>query len=342
MSAGINAGEMPVLIDIAVNLTDPVFRGYDYKGKRIHPDDFDLMMKRAVEAGVKQMIITGTSYQQSVSAIKLCRQHPEYLRCTVGVHPAYCDEFEHWTSADPSTGAGGGITADTDLSEEERTHRANIQLSEMVKLIEKNRDMVIGVGEMGLDYSEVKKCSKEIQRKYFLKMMEAFAPLDLPYVFHSRDCGTDFVELLEGFMKEHPDLKLRGVLHSFNGSMEEQQRVLNLGFSLSINGSAFRTKEQALQVTSIPLDRLMLETDAPWCDMRKKDYGYQFISPVPPPNIRGKIFEMGKCLERRSEPCHLLQVAEAFLGCKEDPDLTLVALMTQVRKNSVDLFGWDM
>lgn len=397
------------LVDIAVNLTDPVFRGVDYKGRRVHDDDFDLMMERSAAVGVEKMIITGTSYRQSIAAIELCRRYPDRLRCTVGVHPAHCQEFESPDSPHSATLSSADDAIDSEMDGEKR---AAEHLAKVVRLIEENRDVVVAVGEIGLDYAELSMCPREVQHKYFRKQLWAFADLGLPFLFHSRECGNFFVDALDEFIQQRREscvaaaaaaalgaesksatttttssnindndnyndntnnssmLVVRGVVHSFNGTAEEQQRLLDMGLLLSVNGSAFRTQELASQVARIPLDRLLLETDAPWCDIRKKDYGYDFVQTHMETNKRGKPFVMGKCLERRNEPCHLVQVMEAFLGAanaKETEEevkagggtntekkdkrssrscatgesgLTAEVLVEHIQRNCEQLFGW--
>lgn len=370
-------GVLHGLVDIAVNLTDPVFRGVDYKGRRVHDDDFDLMMERAAAVGVDKMIITGTSYRQSIEAIQLCRRYPDRLRCTVGVHPAHCQEFESLVSLTDESQIPAAELTDPSGStqsvapEEDVDKRGVAHLEKVIRLIEENRDVVVAVGEIGLDYAELSMCPREVQHKYFEKQFRAYASLGLPFLFHSRDCGNFFVDALERFIAEEqkkglgdevtetiPTIRatIRGVVHSFNGTVEEQERLLRLGLLLSVNGSALRTHELASQVARIPLDRLLLETDAPWCDIRKKDYGYQFIQTHMETNKRGKPFVMGKCLERRNEPCHLVQVMEAFLGavnanadeCGEQTKdtsasitvLTAETLIQKLQYNSERIFGW--
>eukprot|EP00051_Salpingoeca_urceolata_P020500 m.308308 g.308308 ORF g.308308 m.308308 type:complete len:151 (+) comp19631_c1_seq12:246-698(+) len=80
------------LCDIAVNLTDPMFRG-SYRGKQKHEDDLDLVLARAEEAGVSQMMITGTSLSDSKAALEMAAMKPG-LFSTVGCHPTRCNEFE--------------------------------------------------------------------------------------------------------------------------------------------------------------------------------------------------------------------------------------------------------
>ncbi|KAG5501451.1 hypothetical protein JKF63_03280 [Porcisia hertigi] len=350
MSAPVPMRATPYLVDVAANLTDCVFRGVDWKGNRLHDDDFDCVLARAQERNVQQIIVTGTSLAQSVKAIALCRRYPDRrLLCTVGVHPAHCSEFlrpldhnevQRVADSDISMVMAHheGPTMGTTAEQEEAW--AQERLDYLVNLVDKNRDVVVAVGEIGLDYAELNCCPREVQEKYFARQLTAFASLRLPFLFHSRECGMGFASQLKDTWAriasatatatdtdtaraeaDHPSssspvlsTELRGVVHSFSGSLEEQKTLLSMGLYLSVNCSAFRDASLAKQATSIPLDRLMLETDAPWCDVRPKDYGAQFVRTVFKTIKRRKPFEMGACLERRNEPCHLVHVIEEYLG----------------------------
>lgn len=338
-------GRTPHLVDIAVNLTDCVFHGVDWTGKRIHEDDFEHVLARAERSNVGQIIITGTNLAQCEKAIALCRRYPDrQLLCTVGVHPAHCAEFTR--PMDTATTVASYILDDTavllprmnklvhPLSQEVEEGYANARLQRLVQLIEENRDVVVAVGEIGLDYTELSYCDCNLQQKYFLRQLHSFLPLGLPFMLHTRSCGMHFVELLqEGLASVAPSEPLRGVVHSFNGDMAEQKALLAMGLYLSLNGSAFRLKELADQVVQIPRSRLMLETDSPWCDIRAKDYGYPFVKTHFDTVRRKKPFVVGRCLERRNEPCHLVQVVEAYLGCVKaagQADVPTLEAITQI------------
>lgn len=327
------------LVDVAVNLTDPLFRGVDHKGKRRHEEDFSYVMERAAKVGVRKMLVTGTSYAQCVEAIQLCREHMDTLRCTVGIHPAHCTEFEKYTGP-PYTDVDGVAEV------EEKLQQADLHLSQLVQLIERNRDVVVAVGEIGIDYAELHSCPREVQHTYFRRQLEAYYNLGLPFLLHSRECGDHFIDILEAFAAQHAPHGMRGVVHSFNGSLEEQERVLQLGLSISLNGTAFRTRELASQVVKIPLDRLLLETDAPWCDIRKTDFGYAFVKTFFETNPKKGKFELGKCVERRNEPCHLVQVVEAYMGSRaallpDERQPSFEELVERVRLNCSALFNLE-
>ncbi|EKF32017.1 hypothetical protein MOQ_004143 [Trypanosoma cruzi marinkellei] len=348
----------PYLVDVALNLTDCVFRGVDWKGRRVHADNFDEVLRRAEEQNVKKMIVTGTNLAQCVKAIRLCRRYPSQLLCTVGIHPAHCAELMlpmDWARVEEAADDDVSIQVPQPPSSVADTP-ANCQYTEerlkkLVELIEENRDVVVAVGEIGLDYAELSYCPREIQQKYFIQQLRAFRSLSLPFLFHSRDCGTDFVHIIEQERREWPsDVPFVGVVHSFRGPPEEQQRLLAMsGVYFSINGSAFREKSTAEQICSIPLDRVMLETDAPWCDIRKQHYGAQFVRTFFETNRKGGPFLAKLCNERRNEPCHLRQVLEAYTGAvrrfgEETADealrgITEEEVVRQLFNNCVTVFG---
>ncbi|CAD2215518.1 TatD related DNase, putative [Angomonas deanei] len=340
------------LIDVALNLTDCVFHGVDWKGKRLHDDDFEHVLSRAASVGVETMIITGTSLAQSVKAVRLCRKYKERgLRCTVGVHPAHASEFSRplvlsdvESFAEDESSVITPKNNDASFSPEEEDANSTCRLEYLEKLIRDNKDVVVAVGEIGIDYAELSYCPRETQETYFIKQLDAFSRLGLPFLLHSRECGDHFTRLLGEWMEKQPTDQppFCGVVHSFNGSPEEQRFLLEKGLFLSINGSAFRERRLAEQVCQIPLDRLMFETDAPWCDIRNKDYGFQYVKTQFPTTKKKKPLVMGTCLERRNEPCHMVQVVEVFTGCynefNKDKPITQEAVMERVYHTTNSFF----
>lgn len=314
------------MIDIAVNLTDCVFRGIDWKGRRIHENDFDEVLRRAQASGVTKILVSGTNLYQCERAVKLCRMYPGLLYCTVGVHPAHCGEFllpmnYNPSEVDPFVEPIGEKAAPTLVATPADAEVfAQQRLDRLVHLVEDNRDVVLAVGEIGLDDAELSMCPSDVQQHFFAKQLEVLAvQAKLPLFLHSRDCGMRFVEAMRAFIASPvgKGFCVSGVVHSFNGPPEELQAILDMGLHVGLNGSAFRTEELARQcVEGIPLARLMLETDAPWCDIRRENFGFQFVRTHFDATKRGKPFVVGKCLERRNEPCHLRNVMEVYCGCR--------------------------
>lgn len=314
------------LFDIAVNLTDCVFRGIDWKGRQVHLDDFDLVIQRARDAGVQKILVSGTNLEQCERAVALCKLYPGFLYCTVGVHPAHCAEFLKPLDLPRPVPSPVAVTVDPPLglpssapSSDEEELFSSARLAHLRDLISNNRDVVVAIGEIGLDGAEVAYCPMDIQLKYFSRQLrELGCSFQLPLFLQSRECGMQFVEAFESFREYNSAQQVEcygGVVHSFNGSDEELKRILDMGLFIGLNASAFRTEATARACCeNIPLDRLMLETDAPWCDARKTDFGFQFISSHFETQKRSAKFTVGKCVERRNEPCHLVQVLEEYCG----------------------------
>ena len=142
--------------DIGANLTDPVFAGM-YRGKQKHESDFDLVLERAMEAGVAQVIVTAGNLEESRAALELVkaqRSLPQAqqarqarLYCTVGVHPTRCDEFEAKAGADAANAAEAHLIALKELCDAASADAA----------ASGGDPMVVAVGECGLDSNVLRK-----------------------------------------------------------------------------------------------------------------------------------------------------------------------------------------
>ena len=267
------ASNLVPLIDIGCNLLDPMFRG-NYRGKQQHTDDFRDVLERGYNNGIEKIIVTAGTLQEAKDALVLARTDPR-LFATIGVHPTRCSaEF---------------------LSDKE----GSAYLQEMVTVARqgKQEGNIVAVGECGLDYDRLEFCDKEIQQKWFAKqLVELAAQVDLPLFLHCRAAGPDMVEILT----KHGINK--GVVHSFDGSLETMQEMVNLGLSIGINGCSLRTEANLNVVKQIPSDRLLLETDGPWCDVRPSHPGYKYIATTFESVKKAKKWVKGKCVKSRQEP----------------------------------------
>jgi TatD DNase family protein len=207
------------LIDIGVNLTN----------KRLRRD-LEGVLERAEAAGVRQMVVTGTSLDESGAAIELCRQHPGRLVSTCGVHPHHASEW--------------------DASSHARLESLAAE------------DCVRAIGETGLDFNR-NYSPPDAQEHAFRAQIELAADLQMPLFCHQRDAHRRFVELI----REYRDRISRLVVHCFTDSREALMDYLDLDCHIGITGwicDERRGLELQQLVKLIPADRLMLETDAPY------------------------------------------------------------------------------
>jgi TatD DNase family protein len=213
-----SAPAMP-LIDIGANLTN----------NRFH-EDLNEVLARAQQAGVGQIIVTGTSLAASRGAFALTQRHPGLLYATAGVHP---HDAKHWDQ-----------------------HSAK-QIHALLK-----NPQVVAVGECGLDFNR-NFSPKEQQLACFEAQLELAAEVQKPVFLHDRDAHADFLTLL----KRHRP-KLNGaVVHCFTGTREEMRAYLDLDCHIGITGWVCdQRRGQSLRdaVRFLPKERLMLETDAPF------------------------------------------------------------------------------
>ncbi|KIJ54652.1 hypothetical protein M422DRAFT_153338 [Sphaerobolus stellatus SS14] len=307
-----------------VNLTDPVFRGV-HRGKRKHDDDFHEMVRRSNAAGVKNMIITGISLHESTKALEIAKKEKMYL--TVGCHPTHSTEFAKY-----SGGPAGYLNA-------------------LDKLISQNLEgegRVVAIGECGLDYDRTHFAAPEVQREHFQTQLSLAKKYHLPLFLHSRAAHEDFIQILreEGFGTDGGKSvgANGGVVHSFTGTLDELKELLEMGFHIGINGCSLKTQENLDAAKAIPLDRLMLETDAPWCSLNRTHASNKLLEDLPehlrklffPVAKSPERFEMGLPVKGRNEPCATGGVAWVMAKLYGVP---YTKVIEAAWKNTVDVFG---
>jgi TatD DNase family protein len=143
-----------------------------------------------------------------------------------------------------------------------------------------SKQHLVAMGEFGLDYDRLNFCSKAAQLHSFEAQLKvaAFLQPQLPLFLHSRAAHRDFVDLLKGAFGEKLErLEKGGVVHSFTGTIEEMKELMDLGLHIGVNGCSLKTEENLTMVKEVTLDRIMLETDGPWCEVRPSHAGYQYL-----------------------------------------------------------------
>lgn len=226
---------------------------------------------------------------------------------------------------------------------------------------------LIAFGEFGLDYDRLHYCSKVLQRHSFavqLKLAAALQP-QLPLFLHSRAAHDDFVShLKEAFGPSLERLEKGGVVHSFTGTIEEMRELMDLGLYIGINGCSFKTVENCAVVKEIRLDRIMIETDGPWCEVRPSHEGWKYLiekkepqengapaEPQPKPKkgqkkepevperfkvVKKEKWEEGAMIKGRNEPCNIERVAKIVAGIK---GVTVEEVCEAAWANTIKVFG---
>ncbi len=211
--------------------------GVNLTNKRFDKDRTELI-ERANHIGVKQLLITGTSVKESQQALRLCQhyqeQFPNTLYATAGVHPHDAD-----------------AVSDDYL----------LLLTELAKHRE-----IKAIGECGLDFNRNYSTPTQ-QVKVFTEQICLAAELNLPLFLHQRDAFQPWFSALEPFIDRVPAM----VAHCFTGSKVELQKCISAGMYIGITGwlcDERRGKDLQDIVSLIPIDRLLIETDAPYLTPR--------------------------------------------------------------------------
>lgn len=296
------------LCDIGVNLLDEMFQG-KYRNKNVHDDDTIDVLERAKSMGVVSMIITAGNVEESIETLKFCRRiSVEYgLYSTVGVHPTRSNVFK--TAADQTIDELRAIIIDG-ISD----------------------GKVKALGELGLDYDRLHFSGKEAQMIGFQRQLELAGEFSLPLFLHDRNTAGDFYRIIK---ENREKLSRGGVVHSFTGTLEEMKAFAELGFYIGINGCSLKTDENLLVVKEIPIELLLLETDAPWCGIKNTHAGSGLISTKFLSSKKEK-FKVGTLVKDRNEPCTMIQVLEVVARVRNVDPFVLSQIVYQ---NTQRLFG---
>ena len=284
--------------DIAVNLTDAQYQGvYNGRAAPYHPPDLPAVLARAAAAGVRRIIVTGTDLAESRAALALARAHNASgahpglrLHSTVGLHP---------------TSTSGGLEGLAPAAYE-------------AALLECARDgmtdnTVVFIGECGLDMERLHFSPEAAQRAHFPMHLRLAAATGLPLFLHDRASHGALLALADAHGGLPP---AGGVVHSFTGTRAELAAYLaRPRLWVGLNGCALKTAEGCAVAASVPLARLLLETDAPWCSIKASSPAAPLLRTAPPARaVRREKWEEGAMVKDRGEPCNVVGVAEAVAG----------------------------
>lgn len=246
--------------------------------------DRDQVIERAKKAGIGFIINIGIDLKAAENSIRLARQNPGFIFTGIGIHPNYTSNYN----------------------------------DKVFKKLERlaHEPEVLAIGEVGLDYYR-DHATPEQQRRALFPQLDLAARLNLPLIIHERSSAHELVPILVDWQKNLPEnspIKDHpGVLHSYGASLEYLPALLEAGYYFGISGPVTykNAQDKHSLVQSLPIERILLETDCP------------YLTPHP---HRGE----------RNEPSYIPYIASKIAQLK---NLSLAEVATQTAKNAFTLFG---
>jgi TatD DNase family protein len=240
-------------------------------------DQLDKVIARAKQSNIKYLLTICTTLN-SFNKIKTIIDKYENIYGTFGIHP-------HET-------------------------KNSLQIdSKYISNLKKKHTKIVGIGETGLDYY-YNHSSKDIQKKSFINHIKAAIELNIPVIVHSRNAEKDTYEILKS---EKKNSNLKVLIHCFTGSKEFAKKLIDIGCYISLSGIiTFKNSQDLIDAVSIiPLERLLVETDAP------------YLSPAP---NRGK----------SNEPSYILHTVKKLSEIK---NVSIDTIESKTSNNFINLFN---
>lgn len=206
-----------------------LFDTHTHLNDKAFDEDRDLVFERAKEAGVSLIINVGFNRETIPQTLELTRKY-DFVYAAVGWHP---HDAADCTAAD----------------------------LEWIEQLARTESKVVAIGEMGLDYYW-DNSPREVQKEVFRKQIALAKRVNKPIIIHDRDAHRDVVDIL----REEGAADVGGVMHCFGGSAEIARECLAMNFYISFGGPlTFKNAKKPKEVAAeVPLDRLLIETDAPY------------------------------------------------------------------------------
>ncbi len=205
---------------------------------------------------LKAVITSGTKFDTNEDSIKLAKKYKNFIYSTMGLHPSYVKEMSQ---------------ADVDKIKNQ---------------IRKNKDKIVGIGEIGLDYFHTKDVETRLKQKdIFKQLLDLAEELDLPVVLHTRDADKHALRILES-------RNVRGTMHCFNGNIELLNKAQRIGFFISVSTQVAYSKRVQEIAKYVDVNRILLETDSPYLGGGEKNY---------PWNIHNSLYKIAEIKEIQPE-----------------------------------------
>lgn len=214
----------------------------------VFDNDREEVIKRAKDSGIEAIITISSDFESNLKAVELACKY-DFIYSSIGIHPHDAKDFSE-------------------------------KMFNKVKVLREKTNKVVAIGEIGLDY-HYDNSPRSIQRNVFIEQLKYAKEVGLPVIIHSREAKNDTLNIVKD-----SDIK-RGVFHCFSGDIDMAEKIISMGFFISIAGPVtFKNARRLREVAKIvPDEYLLIETDAP------------YLTPEP---LRGK----------RNEPSYLFYTAK--------------------------------
>ncbi|MEM5869624.1 MAG: TatD family hydrolase [Candidatus Aenigmatarchaeota archaeon] len=202
----------------------------------LEQSDYNSDREEVIEKCKKELkaVITSCAHPKDFElTMKLVEQHKGFVFATVGIHPEYIKE----------------------VGKEEK--------EEFFELVRKNKEKIVGIGEVGLDFLIEEQEWREKQKELFLEFISLAKKLNKPLVIHARKAFGEAIEILE-------NQNAKNVLMHFFSAKELLERVKENGWYISVNTTLLTSKKIKKIVRDMPLERILTETDSPWLGLEHK------------------------------------------------------------------------
>lgn len=228
-----------------------IFDTHAHYDSDVFDEDRIEVLKEIQKNGVTFVLNCASDYASIEKTNKLTKEY-DFIYGALGIHPSDANDFNDKVK------------------------------SEIIKYVKSNKK-ILAIGEIGLDYYWEENPLREVQQDVFRSQMNLAKKLNLPVVIHDRDAHADTLEI----MKEFPTVK--GIVHCFSGSVEFSRECVKLGYYIGVTGVVtFKNAKKIVDVVKdVPLDRLLVETDAPYMapvpnrgKRNKSDYISQIIEQI--------------------------------------------------------------
>ncbi|KAM0676102.1 TatD DNase [Gurleya vavrai] len=285
-----------MIFDISFNAADEMYNGF-YNNSKKHDPDLDIVMQRSFKNNILPFFV-GKNYETSKKCLQLANKYNTF--CYLGLHPNNATENKE------------DIDKIINLINEQK----NIEKPNNFR----NKNTFIAVGECGLDFYR-NFANKNDQKEIFTKLLDLNEKC---YFIHSRNSHRELLEIID-------DYKLKGVVHSFDGTIEEARDLIKKGLFIGINGHSL--KENLHYIKEIDISKILIESDAPYCGIGKTYEGYKYIKTY---FEETKKYNSDKIFKRRNEPCKTIQIMEVLSSLY---DIEIEELEKILFDNTIQCFG---